>query len=47
MIEASIEAARQARAKGVTVVMDAGTMREGSKGLVALVMAPICPNVCG
>jgi len=37
MIEASIEAAKQARARGVTVVMDAGTMREGTKELVRLV----------
>jgi sulfofructose kinase len=37
MIEASIEAARQARGLGMTVVMDAGTMRKGSKELVKLV----------
>jgi sulfofructose kinase len=37
MIEASIEAARQARGRGMTVVMDAGTMRKGSKDLVELV----------
>jgi ribokinase len=37
MIDASIEAARQARALGWTVVMDAGTMREGSKELAKLV----------
>ena len=37
MIEASIEAATQAKALGMTVVLDAGTMREGSKKLVALV----------
>ena len=37
MIEASMEAARQARSKGLTVVMDAGTMREGSRELVSLV----------
>ncbi len=37
MVEASIEAARQARARGVTVVMDAGTMREGTIKLVSLV----------
>ncbi len=35
MIEASIEAARQARARGLKVVLDAGTMREGSLGLVS------------
>jgi sugar/nucleoside kinase (ribokinase family) len=37
MVEASIEAARQARSRGWTVVMDAGTMREGSMELVPLV----------
>jgi sulfofructose kinase len=37
MIEASIEAANQAREKGLTVVMDAGTMRDGSLELVSLV----------
>jgi sulfofructose kinase len=37
MIEASMEAAKQAKALGMTVVLDAGTMREGSKKLVALV----------
>jgi sulfofructose kinase len=37
MIEASIEAAHQARKKGLTVVMDAGTMRDGSLELVSLV----------
>ncbi len=37
MIEASTEAAQQAKALGMTVVLDAGTMREGSKKLVALV----------
>jgi ribokinase len=37
MVEASIEAARQAKAKGMTVVMDAGTMRAGSQRLAALV----------
>jgi len=37
MIEASMEAARQAKALGMTVILDAGTMREGSKKLVALV----------
>jgi len=34
MIEASIEAARQARTRGLKVVLDAGTMREGSLDLV-------------
>jgi sulfofructose kinase len=33
MVEASIEAARQAQSLGMTVVMDAGTMRDGSKEL--------------
>ncbi len=37
MIEASMEAARQAKAREITVVIDAGTMREGSKELVSLV----------
>ena len=37
MMEASMEAARQAKASGMTVVMDAGTMREGSKELASLV----------
>ena len=37
MVEASIEAARQAKSLGMTVVMDAGTMREGSKELCKLV----------
>ena len=37
MIEASVEAALQAKTLGLTVVMDAGTMREGSKELVPLV----------
>jgi sulfofructose kinase len=37
MVEASIEAARQARSMGWTVVMDAGTMRQGSMELVPLV----------
>jgi sulfofructose kinase len=35
MIEASIEAATQARAMGMKVVLDAGTMREGSLDLVS------------
>ena len=35
MIEASVEAARQARARGLKVVLDAGTMREGSLELVS------------
>jgi sulfofructose kinase len=34
MIEASIEAAKQARARGLRVVLDAGTMREGSLELI-------------
>ena len=37
MIEASIEAARQAKARGAKVIMDAGTMRAGSQQLAALV----------
>ncbi|MBN1104032.1 MAG: sugar kinase [Deltaproteobacteria bacterium] len=37
MIEASVEAARQARRMGMKVVMDAGTMREGSLDLARLV----------
>jgi ribokinase len=37
MIQASAEAARQAKNIGMTVVMDAGTMRKGSKELVSLV----------
>ena len=37
MVEAAQEAARQARTRGMKVVMDAGTMREGSLGLVGLV----------
>ncbi|MBA7518415.1 Sulfofructose kinase [subsurface metagenome] len=37
MIEACLEAARQARKRGISVVMDAGTMRDGSRELVSLV----------
>lgn len=37
MIEAAQEAARQARSMGLKVVMDAGTMRVGSKKLASLV----------
>jgi sulfofructose kinase len=37
MIEASIAAALQARKMGMTIVMDAGSMREGSTKLVSLV----------
>lgn len=37
MVEACAEAARQAHGRGITVVMDAGTMREGSRELVSLV----------
>jgi ribokinase len=37
MIEASIEAARQARKMGWAVVMDGGTLREGTSELVSLV----------
>jgi ribokinase len=34
MVSAAAEAARQARARGMTVVMDGGTMREGMEGLL-------------
>jgi len=37
IVEASIEAARQAKDMGLTVVMDAGTLREGYKELASLV----------
>jgi sulfofructose kinase len=37
MLEASLEAARQAKARGMRVVMDAGTLREGSLDLLPLV----------
>lgn len=37
MIEASMEAVRQARRKGLKVVMDAGTMRDGTRELASLV----------
>ena len=37
MIEASMEAVRQARRHGLKVVMDAGTMREGARELASLV----------
>ena len=37
MIEASIEAARQAKALGMTVVMDGGTLREGTRELAQFV----------
>ena len=37
MAEASVEAARQAKAAGITVVMDGGTMREDTKDLIPLV----------
>jgi sulfofructose kinase len=37
MIEACMEAAHQAKEKGLTVVMDAGTMRDGSVELLSLV----------
>ena len=37
MIEASIEAAKQARKLGMTVVMDAGTARQGTRELVKMV----------
>jgi ribokinase len=37
MIEASLEAVKQAKARGLTVVLDAGTMREGSLELASAV----------
>jgi sulfofructose kinase len=37
MVEASLEAARQAKAMGLTVVMDGGTMREGTRELLSLI----------
>lgn len=37
MIDASVEAARQARDMGIRVLLDAGTMREGSRELVRFV----------
>jgi ribokinase len=37
MTEAACEAARQARKMGMTVVMDAGTFRDGSRELVSMV----------
>lgn len=37
MIEAAVEAAKQAKAIGMSVVMDGGTMRQGTKELVGLV----------
>ena len=37
MLEASIEAARQAKDMGMTIVMDAGTLRQGYRELVSLV----------
>jgi ribokinase len=37
MLEASIEAAHQAKDMGMTIVMDAGTLRPGYKELVSLV----------
>ncbi len=37
MVDACIESARQAKQLGMTVVMDAGTMREGSKEIVSFV----------
>jgi len=37
MVEASIEAARQAKNMGLRVVLDAGTMREGHRDLAAFV----------
>jgi len=37
MIEASIEAAKQAKALGMTVVMDGGTLREGTRELASLI----------
>ncbi|HDH88454.1 MAG TPA: sugar kinase [Desulfobacteraceae bacterium] len=37
MIEAAQEAAQQAKNMGLTIVMDAGTMREGSQELISMV----------
>jgi sulfofructose kinase len=37
MIEAGVAAARQAKALGITVVLDAGTLRKGAEELIALV----------
>jgi ribokinase len=37
MVEASIEGAKQAKAMGLTVVMDAGTLREGYRELISMV----------
>ncbi|UCB49849.1 MAG: sugar kinase [Deltaproteobacteria bacterium] len=37
MVEASIEGARQAKEMGLTVVMDAGTLREGYRELISMV----------
>jgi ribokinase len=37
MVEASMEATRQARERGLTVVLDAGTLREGYLDLVSMV----------
>jgi len=37
MVEASMEAAKQAREMGLTVVMDAGTLRQGYRELASLV----------
>ncbi len=37
MVEASIEGARQAKEVGLTVVMDAGTLREGYRELISMV----------
>jgi ribokinase len=37
LVEASMEAARQAREMGLTVVMDAGTLRDGYLDLVSMV----------
>jgi sulfofructose kinase len=37
MLEASIEAAKQAKDMGMTIVMDAGTLRKGYRALVSLV----------
>ncbi|RJR41419.1 MAG: sugar kinase [Desulfobacteraceae bacterium] len=45
MVEAAMEAARQARDLGWTIVMDAGTMRQGSPGLVRLVDIVVASEV--
>ena len=45
MVDASIEGAKQARERGMTVVMDAGTMRKGYRELASLVDVLIASEV--